>query len=146
MVQASKTISIKTGIDDVFKYVAVPINFLIVLPGLVKVSDVSHSPALKGDHYRWTFRILGVPLQGLMQITEYQKSKLYIAQSSGAATSIWIYELKRLGHRRTGLTLTIEYDYPLAIVKKFATAVFQKTVEKSLDQMLHNLKFVLEGA
>ena len=145
MVKVSRSITISTTTTDLFDYVAVPMNFLVVLPGLIKVYDVSKSPALKGDAYRWVFKILGVSLQGYMQITEYQRPKLYIAQSSGMGTSIWIYEIKSLARKKTELTLTIEYDYPTLIMKQFAAPVFRKTVEKEAEQMLHNLKYVLEG-
>ena len=86
----------------------------------------------------------GVDLRGKAEVTEYVAPAKVVISSKGDADSTWTYTLEEAGG---GTKVSVGIDYELAetalqrIVNK---AVVSKLAQKTTEQMLENLKVILE--
>jgi|GEM_PF-3357519 carbon monoxide dehydrogenase subunit G len=87
----------------------------------------------------------GVDLRGKAEVIEYTPPTKVVIASHGDADSTWTYTLKEVGG---GTNVSVEIDYELAetALQRIANkTVISKIAQKTTEQMLDNLKTILES-
>ena len=142
MAKVQKTISINAPVEKVFSYIANPMNTPDWVPSMMEVKDVIGSGV--GQHYRWTYKMAGVRLQGESTIMEHVPNERRVMQSKGAIVSTWGFNLERQDDG-TKFTLDIEYTIPVPVLGKLAEKLVLKRNEREADLAMANLKDNLEA-
>jgi carbon monoxide dehydrogenase subunit G len=98
-----------------------------------------------GQKFDWRFNMAGVDLRGKAEVTEYILPNKVVISSKGDADSTWTYILEEADG---GTKVMVEIDYELAetAVQRIANKmVINKLAQKTAEQMLDNLKVILEA-
>ena len=78
---------------------------------LKSISDVKGDPRAVGATWKWTFRILGVDLEGTGRCLKHEPGKLYSFKTEGGIESTFTYKAEPSG-KGTKLIIELEYTVP----------------------------------
>ncbi len=142
MATIHRIVSIKAPVSQVFAYLEDPRNDVEWLPGVIETTDVTGSG--EGQHHRWKYKMVGVPLSGETTVVEYVPNKRLVLQSKGGGESTWtfLYEPKDGG---TTLNLTIDYTIPVPVLGKLAEKLVLRRNEREMDLAMENIRERLEA-
>ncbi|HEX7603838.1 MAG TPA: SRPBCC family protein [Polyangiaceae bacterium] len=142
MQKIQRTIDIKAPVQRVYDFVNQPNNLLSIWPNMVSVSNVVARPGGAHD-FDWVFKMVGFHFKGHCAVEEAQSGKFArVRNESGIpSTFLWTYATNGSGTR---LSLTVEYAMPTPVIGKIAEVLAAKINERDLDNMLANLKDVME--
>ena len=144
MSKVSSSITINKPIKEVFEYMASPHNGPAFIPNLNENTNIFPEEDGVGQKFDWRFNMAGVDLRGKAEVTEYARPTKVVISSHGDADSTWTYTLEEAGG---GTKASVEIDYELAetALQRIANkAVISKLAQKTTEQMLENLKVILE--
>ena len=144
MSKVSSSITINKPIKEVFEYMASPHNGPAFIPNLNENTNIFPEEDSVGQKFDWRFNMAGVDLRGKAEVTEYVPPTKVVISSHGDADSTWTYTLEEAGG---GTKASVEIDYELAetALQRIANkAVISKLAQKTTEQMLENLKVILE--
>lgn len=144
MTKVSSSITINKPVEEVFEYMASPHNGPAFIPNLNENTNISPEEDGVGQKFDWRFNMAGVDLSGKAEVVEYTPPTKVVISSKGEADSMWTYLLEELDG---GTKVSIEVDYELAetVLQRIANqAVISKIAQKTAEQMLDNLKTILE--
>lgn len=145
MTKASSSITINKPIKEVFEYMASPHNGPAFIPNLNENENIFPEKDGVGQKFDWRFNMAGVDLRGKAEVTEYTPPTKVVIASHGDADSTWTYALEEADG---GTKVLVEIDYKLAetALQRIANkAVISKLAQKTTEQMLDNLKTILES-
>ena len=142
MAKVQRTISINAPVEKVFAYIADPMNTPEWVPSMMEVKDVIGSGV--GQHYRWTYKMAGVRIQGESTVTEHVPNERRVMQSKGGIVSTWDFNLESQD-AGTKLTVDIEYTIPVPVLGKLAEKLVLKRNEREADLAMANLKENIEA-
>lgn len=142
MPKITKSTIINAPVDKVFEYVNDPMKAPEWLPSMMEVTEVSGSG--KGQHYRWRFKMAGVPLNGESTVTEYVPNKRRVVESKGGASATWTYTFEP-SDGGTKFDLAVEYTIPVPVLGKLAEKLVLKRNEREADMAIANIKDTMEG-
>jgi uncharacterized membrane protein len=142
MSKVEKSVTIKAPVEKVFDYTDDPNSVPEWLPSLIETRDVTGSGV--GMRYRWTYKMVGVRLEGESEVTEHIPSKRRVIQTKGGAVSTWVYTFEP-HDGGTKLTLNIEYTIPVPVLGKLAEKLVLKRNEREAEMALVNIKDKMEG-
>jgi uncharacterized protein YndB with AHSA1/START domain len=145
MTKVSSTIIINKPIKEVFEYMASPHNGPAFIPNLNENTNIFPEEDGVGQKFDWRFNMAGVDLRGKAEVTEYVPPTKVVISSKGDADSTWTYTL---AEANGGTKVSVEIDYELAAtaLQRIANkAVISKLAQKTTEQMLENLKVILES-
>lgn len=142
MEKVKRSITINAPVEKVFNYVADPMAQLEWLSSMMAVKDVSGSGV--GQHFRWTYKMAGVLLEGETTVTEHIPNERRVTQSKGGVTSTWIINFES-HDGGTMMELDIEYTIPIPVIGKLAEKLVLKRNEREADLAMTNIKEKLEG-
>ena len=123
---------------------ASPHNGPAFIPNLNENTNIFPEEDGVGQKFDWRFNMAGVDLRGKAEVTEYAPPTKVVISSHGDADSTWTYTLEEAGG---GTKASVEIDYELAetALQRIANkAVISKLAQKTTEQMLENLKVILE--
>lgn len=141
----SASIVIKRPIEEVFDYTASPFNGPVFIPNLNENTNIHPEKPGVGQTFNWRFNMAGVDLTGKAEALEYDRPRRVKLKTSGDSNSVWVFEFQEVDGG-TKVTAGVEYEIHESILKKIANAaVLNRINQKSSEQMLDNLKTVLEG-
>jgi hypothetical protein len=87
----------------------------------------------------------GVDLRGKAEVTEYNAPNKVVISSTGDADSGWAYSLEEVSGS-TKVSVEINYELSETALQRIANkAVINKLAQKTTEQMLENLKVILES-
>ena len=148
----SKSIDIKTPIDNVFTYFARPEHVSDQIKNDTVGMTVVPMDIKEGMGVGTTFRIIGdfsgKRLEWDCETTEFIKNEKISAKQIEGPFKRWeiTNEFKSLGDNLTKITMTVDYEMPFgplgAILDK---AKFAKSAEKGMETALYNVRGLLEG-
>ena len=141
MAKVERTVSIDAPVEKIFTYIEDPMNELEWFPGLMEVKDVTGSG--KDLHYRFTYKMIGLRLQGESSVTEYVPNERLVTQSKGGIVSTWTWTFTPQ-NGGTMVTVTIEYTIPIPVLGKVAEAVARKWTEREANMAAANIKARME--
>jgi len=148
----TKSIDIKTPIDNVFTYFARPEHISDQIKTDVVGMQVVPMDIKEGMGVGTTFRIIGdfsgKRLEWDCETTEFIKNEKISAKQIKGPFKRWeiTNEFKALGDNLTRITMSVDYVMPFgplgAIIDK---AKFAKSAEKGMETALYNVRGLLEG-
>ncbi len=152
MTVVSKSIDIKTPVDNVFTYFARPEHVSDQIKNDVVGMTVVPMDIKEGMGVGTTFRIIGdfsgKRLEWDCETTEFIKNERITAKQFEGPFKRWqiTNEFKSLGANLTRVTMTVDYEMPFGplglILDK---AKFSKSAEKGMETALYNVRGLLEG-
>jgi uncharacterized membrane protein len=136
-----KSIAIRAPVDRVFDYVGDPRNLVEIWPSLVAVRNVERHPA--GDSFDWEYQMLGLWIHGHAEPVErVQNTRLVTHSVTGIPGMFrWTY-----GCRGDETEVTLEVDYELPVLGRFAQGIIGQVNEREAHILLANLKRRMESA
>jgi hypothetical protein len=107
-------------------------------PGMT-MEAVYESPAVVGNSYEWTFKMLGLPRKGVTVVTEYVPGERVASRSFGAweGTSTWTVEPEDGGAKAT-VHVAIRLGVPA--IDRFFDPILQREWEKNLAWGMRELE------
>jgi hypothetical protein len=107
-------------------------------PGMT-TEAVYETPAVVGNSYEWTFKMLGIPRKGVTVITEYVPGERVASRSFGAweGTSTWTVEPEDGGSKAT---VQVEFRLPVPLIDRFFDPILKREWEKGLAWGLRELE------
>ena len=145
MTKVSSSITINKPIKDVFEYMASPHNGPAFIPNLNENTNIFPEKDSVGQKFDWRFNMAGVDLRGKAEVTEYASPTKVVISSKGDADSTWTYTLEE-NDRGTKVSVEIDYELAETALQRIANkAVISKLAQKTTEQMLENLKVILES-
>ena len=145
MTKVSSSITINKPMKEVFEYMASPHNGPAFIPNLNENTNIFPEEDGVGQKFDWRFNIAGVDLRGKAEVTEYITPSKVVIASKGDADSIWTYELEEVSDS-TKVSVEVDYELAETALQRIANkAIISKLTQKTAEQMLDNLKTILEG-
>jgi uncharacterized membrane protein len=142
MAKIERSITINAPVEKVFAYIDDPMSNPEWLPSLMEVRDVVGQGT--GTHFRWTYKMVGLRLQGESTATEYIPNRRIVTQSKGGAVSTWTWTFEpHDGGAKANLV--VEYTVPVPVLGKVAEALVLKQNEREIDLAMANIKARMEG-
>jgi len=148
----SKSIDIKTPVDNVFTYFARPEHVSDQIKNDTVGMTVVPMDIKEGMGVGTTFRVIGdfsgKRLEWDCETTEFTRNEKITAKQFEGPFKRWqiTNEFKSLGDNLTKVTMTVDYEMPFgplgAILDK---AKFAKSAEKGMETALYNVRGLLEG-
>ena len=152
MTIVSKSIDIKTPVDNVFTYFARPEHVSDQIKNDAVGMTVVPMDIKEGMGVGTTFRVIGdfsgKRLEWDCETTEFIRNEKITAKQFEGPFKRWqiTNEFKSLGDNLTKVTMTVDYEMPFgplgAILDK---AKFAKSAEKGMETALYNVRGLLEG-
>ncbi|HJJ22574.1 MAG TPA: SRPBCC domain-containing protein [Nitrosopumilus sp.] len=152
MTFVTKSIDIKTPVDNVFTYFARPEHVSDQIKTDTVGMTVIPMDIKEGMGLGTTFRIIGdfsgKRLEWDCETTEFIKNEKISAKQIEGPFKKWqiTNEFKALGDNLTRVTMSVDYDMPFgplgAILNK---AKFAKSAERGMETALYNVRGLLEG-
>ena len=107
-------------------------------PGMT-MEVVYESPAVVGNSYEWTFKMLGIPRKGVTVTTEYVPGERVALRSFGPmeGTSTWTVEPEDGGSKAT---VHVEMRLPVPLIDRFFDPILRREWEKNLAWGLRELE------
>lgn len=141
MAKVSRSIILKAPVDKVFQYISNPVNEMEFIPSITDIRDVQGQGV--GDKYGWTYKMMGISLQGESEIIESVASKRYVNKSTGGIVSTWTWTFEPEGDG-TRLGITVDYTIPVPVLGKVGERLVLRQTEREADYAMDNLKDILE--
>ena len=143
MPKIERSITVNAPVDKVCAYMSEPKNQLEWLPGMTGISDIVRTEQEVGSHFRWTYKMMGIPFHGESKTVEYVPNKRAVVKNTGIpSTWTWGYEPQGGG---TKISLTVEYTIPVPVLGKVAERLVLRQNEREADLGLANIKERLES-
>ena len=142
MANFERKTTINASVKKVFAYITNPVNQIEFIPSITDIRDVNGEKGV-GQRYGWTYKMMGIPLNGQAVVTEYILNERYIWKSVGGILSTWDWTFKP-DFGRTEVHLLIEYSIPVPVLNKMGDGLIQKLNEREADLAIAIIKARLE--
>jgi ligand-binding SRPBCC domain-containing protein len=148
----SKSIDIKTPVDNVFTYFARPEHVSDQIKNDAVGMTVVPMDIKEGMGVGTTFRVIGdfsgKRLEWDCETTEFIRNEKITAKQFEGPFKRWqiTNEFKSLGDNLTKVTMTVDYEMPFGPLGSILDkAKFAKSAEKGMETALYNVRGLLEG-
>jgi len=148
----SKSIDIKTPVDNVFTYFARPEHVSDQIKNDSVGMTVVPMDIKDGMGVGTTFRVIGdfsgKRLEWDCETTEFIRNEKISAKQFEGPFKRWqiTNEFKSLGENLTKVTMTVDYEMPFGPLGSILDkAKFAKSAEKGMETALYNVRGLLEG-
>ena len=152
MTLVSKSIDIKTPVDNVFTYFARPEHVSDQIKNDAVGMTVVPMDIKAGMGVGTTFRIIGdfsgKRLEWDCETIEFEKNEKITAKQIDGPFKRWqiTNEFKSLGDNLTRVTMTVDYEMPFGPLGSILDkAKFAKSAERGMETALYNVRGLLEG-
>lgn len=145
MSKVGSNILINKPIEEVFDYTASPVNGPAFIPNLMENTNIRPETPGVGQKFEWRFNLMGVDVSGTGVATAYQRPHLAVLKTEGGGDSTWTYRFEE-ENGGTRVTAEVEYELPQSLLERLTNKlVVDKLNQRSAEQMLENLKTILES-
>ena len=145
MSKINSSILINKPIEEDFDYAASPYNGPAFIPNLSENTNIRPEVPGVGQKFEWRFNLLGVDITGTAEVAEFQRPNLVVMKTEGGTNSTWTYKFEE-ENSGTRVSVEVEYDLPDSVLERLTNKlVVDKVNQRSCDQMLENLKTILES-
>jgi len=139
-----RRIRINAPVERVFEYVTNPANWTHYVTSLVDVRKISHKTLRTGTTYEWTYRMLGINLDGKGKVVDYQKNNKFVMEMEGAFPIRESFTFQGNEHE-TELMFEIRYEVPGKVLGVIANRlVIEKMNVKEAVAVLEKVKTICE--
>ena len=144
MEKVERSVTVDAPVEKVFDYIVDPSNGPEFITSTLEVNDVTRTEQGVGTHYRWTYKLAGMRMEGESTFTECVPNKRLVSESKGGIPSTWTYTFEPQGDR-TRMTTVIEYTIPIPVLGKVAEALVLKQKKREASMAMKNIKATMEG-
>lgn len=145
MAKVSASDTINKPIEEVFDYVASPVNGPAFIPNLNENTNIHPEQVGLGQKFDWRFNLAGVDMKGNAEVIEFVRPNKVIIKCQGDTNATWIFTFQE-ETGGTKITAEIEYDIMENALQRMANRmVIDKLNQRSAEQMMENIKTILEG-
>ena len=145
MAKVSSSILINKPIEEVFDFTASPFNGPKFIPNLAENTNIKPEKPGIGQTFDWHFNMLGVSLRGKAKVTEFEKLSKVVIETNGNTKTTWVYSFEK-DNSSTKVSVDVEYEIHEDVLRKLVDKmIVDKINQRSAQQMLENLKTILEG-
>lgn len=145
MAKVSASLVINKPVQEVFDYAASPVNGPAFIPNLNENSNITPEKTGVGQTFDWRFTLAGVDLRGKAEVTEYDAPHKVTIKTTGDSNTDWVYSFEE-SDGGTKVTVEVNYEIEESALKKVANRmIIDKLNQRSAEQMLDNLKTILES-
>ena len=92
MTKVEGIIIINVPVEKVFAYLDDPTNCMNFIPSMTDIRDINGQGV--GQKWRWTYKMMGLPLKGEAEVTEYIRNKRCVVKTAGGILSTWTLTFK----------------------------------------------------
>ena len=142
MATIATSIQIKAPVDKVFAYVTNPMKLPEWMVGIMEVKDVTGSEV--GQHYHWTYKMVGIPLKGESTIRESVPNEHSVVDSKGGVISTFTFTF---GPHEGGtkIDLNIDYTIPVPVLGNLAEKLVHNRNRREMEMSMENVKERMEA-
>jgi len=76
MAKVERRFTINAPIEKVFSYITDPANEMEYIPSVIDIRDIAGKGV--GQRCSWTYKMVGIPLKGEAEVTEYIPNQQYV--------------------------------------------------------------------
>jgi anaerobic magnesium-protoporphyrin IX monomethyl ester cyclase len=141
----SMSIKINAPLHKVFAYVTTPENWPRFVTSLVDIRNLSTKSVRAGTKFEWTYRMLGVNLEGKGKVVAYTEDKHFSMEMGGAFPMREVYHFKG-NSKVTTLELELQYEVPGKVLGAIANRlVVEKLNKKEAAAVIKKVKDLCEA-
>lgn len=146
MPNASGEVIINRPLAEVFEYTASAHNGPAFIPNLNENTNIEPPEACLEQTFDWRFNMAGVDLRGRASGINYDIDERVTLRLEGDVEATWDYQFSAVDDGSTRIYSEVNYDVEASKVKQMVNAaIMDKINQHTLDQMLANLKLILES-
>jgi len=146
MPNASGEVIINRPISEVFEYTASAQNGPAFIPNLNENSNITPDEPSIEQTFDWRFNMAGVDLRGKASGSAYEVNERVTLKLEGDVSATWDYQFSAVDDSSTRIYTEVNYDVESSKMQNMVNvAVLDKINQHNLDQMLANLKLILES-
>jgi uncharacterized protein YndB with AHSA1/START domain len=141
VVTFERSMTIDQPIETVFDYIADPLHFVPIWPGLVEIKEVQSLPT-GGYRFDYVYYLASMRFEGMGEFVEFVPKTRIVCKLMGGieGTLTFTFEPSVLA---TTVFLTIAYTIPTALFAKLPEVAFTELSVHEIDCLLANLKTVI---
>jgi anaerobic magnesium-protoporphyrin IX monomethyl ester cyclase len=140
-----RKININAPVRSVFEYVTDPKNWTHYVTSLVDVRNISSDPLKAGTTYEWTYRMLGINLDGIGSVVDFIKDRKFAMEMEGAFPIRETFTFQG-DSTSTLLTFEIRYNVPGKVLGVMADKlVIEKLNVTEAVAVLNKVKDICES-
>lgn len=140
----SKSITIHIPIEQVFSFVANPLNWPKFIPGLHGIRNITSDSMRAGSKFDWTYRIKGFTLSGEGKVVNYDKNKRLTLQMHSMMPLRKNIRFEENG-TQTILTVEVGHKTPGKVLSFLFTIVRKMLNVMEATIVLDRIKNLCEG-
>ena len=146
MPNASGEVVINRPLAEVFEYTASAYNGPAFIPNLNENTNVTPEDACLEQTFDWRFNMAGVDLKGKASGLNYDVNERVTLKLEGDVNATWDYTFSAVDDHSTHIYSEVIYDVDAPKLQRMVNAaIMDKINQHTLDQMLANLKIILES-
>jgi anaerobic magnesium-protoporphyrin IX monomethyl ester cyclase len=139
-----RKININAPVSSVFEYVTNPKNWTHYVTSLVDVRNISGKTLMTGTKYEWTYRMLGINLDGTGSVVDFIKDRKFALEMEGAFPIRESFTFQG-DTKSTLLTFEIRYNVPGKVLGVMADKlVIEKLNVTEAVAVLNKVKDICE--
>lgn len=140
-----QSIKINAPLKKVFEYVTSPQNWTMYVTGLVDIRSLSSDIPVSGTTFQWTYRMLGINLDGRGRVAAYRRNRKFALEMEGSfpIREIYIFDGDAAS---TILTFEMQYEVPGKVLGVMANRlIIEKMNIKEAAVVLKKIKAICEA-
>ncbi len=141
MPRVEEDISIGAPVEDVFAFMADPVNTQLY-PGIVGVHGMTGCGL--GRSWRESYRFGGREIPEESTVIEYQPNHRKVLENRGAIESVWLEEYTPT-ETGTRVHFVVDWRVPGDVRDEETVCTLDEVTRDSVHKYLHNVKYILEG-
>jgi carbon monoxide dehydrogenase subunit G len=141
MLTFERSITIDQPLESVFDYIADPLHFVPIWPGLVEVKQVQPLPT-GGYRFDYVYYLAGMRFEGKGEFIDFAPKTRIVCKLTGGIEGMLTFKFEP-AVLATTVFVTVAYTVPSALFAKLPEAAFTELSVHEIDCLLANLKTVI---
>jgi uncharacterized protein YndB with AHSA1/START domain len=141
VVTFERSVTIDQPIETVFDYIADPLHFVPIWPGLVEIKQVQSLPT-GGYRFDYVYYLAGTRFEGMGEFVEFVPKDRIVCKLTGGIEGTLAFKFEPAALVTT-VFVTVAYTVPTALLTKLPEVAFTELSVHEVDCLLANLKTVI---
>jgi uncharacterized protein YndB with AHSA1/START domain len=141
VVTFERSITIDQPLETVFDYIADPLHFVPIWPGLVEVKQVQTLPT-GGYRFNYVYYLAGVRFEGVGEFIDFVPKTRIVCKLTGGIEGTLTFKFEPVA-KETTVFFIVAYTIPTALLSKLPEVAFTELSVHEIDCLLANLKTVI---
>ena len=141
VVTFERSMTIDQPIESVFDYIADPLHFVPIWPGLVEIKHVQSLPT-GGYQFDYVYYLAGMRFEGMGEFVEFVPKTHIVCKLTGGIEGTLTFKFEP-AVLATTVFFTVAYTVPTALLTKLPEVAFTELSVHEIDCLLANMKTVI---